>query len=88
MTWPKFNCAGLGLSLGATFASTNDRPSYFSITFRFFSTGGEKKIGRLLHNPFGRTPTHVCRTFHAKYQRLDLPVVSIKHNLAKNRILH
>ena len=34
---------GLGLSLGAKLVSTNDRPSMFSVIFRIFPGGGEKK---------------------------------------------
>ena len=39
VTWPFF-LNGLGLSLGAKLASTNDRPSIFSIIFRIFSQRG------------------------------------------------
>ena len=35
---------GLGLSLGAKLLSTDVRPSYSSLIFSFFSSGGEKKI--------------------------------------------
>ena len=40
---------GLGLSLGAKLASTNDRPSYSSIIFRPFPSGGERKTKNAPH---------------------------------------
>ena len=53
MTSSFFN--GHGLSLGrAKLVSTNDRPSYSSIIFRLFPSGGEKKkMRRILHEPVG-----------------------------------
>ena len=39
---------------------------------------------RILHDPVGRTPRHVCRLFCAKNIRSDLPVFTNKQYLAKN----
>ena len=63
--------------------STNDRPSFFSILFRLFASGGEKTLRRILHDPVGRTPRHVCTIFRSKNRRADLPVFKITQNLAK-----
>ena len=50
VTWPVF-FNGFGLSPGAKLVSTNDWPSYSSIIFRLFPSGGEKKVAP----HFGRT---------------------------------
>ena len=56
----------------------------FSIIFRIFPSGSEtKNLRRILHDPVGRTPRHVCRIFRAKNRRSDLSVFNIKQNLAK-----
>ena len=38
---------------------------------------------RILHEPVGGAPRHVCRKFRAKNRRSDLPLFNIKHNLAR-----
>ena len=39
----------------------------FFNNIRLFPSGGEKtKLRRILHDPVGRTPRHVCRIFRAK----------------------
>ena len=49
-----------------------------------FPRGGEKtKLRRILHEPIGGTLRHVCRNFHAKNRRSDLPVFNIEQNLAR-----
>ena len=82
VTWPVF-FNGLGPSLGAKIVSTNGRPSTFSIIFRLFPSGGEKKIAPHLHEPAGGTPRHLCRFFRANNRRSDLPMFNIKQNLAQ-----
>ena len=42
-----------------------------------------KILRRIVHEPVGGTPRHVCRFFRAKNRRPDLPVFDMKHNLAK-----
>ena len=49
----------------------------------FFLAEARKKLRRILHEPVGGTPRHVCRIFRAKHRRSDLPVFNIKQNLAK-----
>ena len=51
--------------------------------FRLFLSGGEKSLRRILHDPVGRTPRHVCSIFRAKNRKSDLPVFNSKQNLAK-----
>ena len=38
---------------------------------------------RILPEPVGGTPRHVCRFFRAKNRRSDLPVFNIEQNLAR-----
>ena len=49
----------------------------------------EIQMRRILHEPVGGTPRHVCNNFRAKNRTYDLPVFTTKHNLflAKNWIL-
>ena len=49
----KKETTGLGLPLGAKLVSTSDRLSVFSIILQAFSSGSEKKLRRILHDPGG-----------------------------------
>ena len=56
----------------------------FSIIFRLFPNGGEKKIAsHFAPSGWMCAPRHVGRIFRAKNRRSDLPVFNMKHNLAK-----
>ena len=64
LLWPR------AVSRSHKLVSTNDRPSYYSIIFRLFSSGAKKKKMRpILHEPVGGTPRHVCRKIRAKNRR-------------------
>ena len=45
--------------------------------------GRKSKIRRILHEPVGGIPRHVCKNFRAKNRRADLPVFNIEQTLAK-----
>ena len=96
VTWPGFCFSGLGLSLGAKFVSTNDRPSNSSIIFRLFPSGGKKKncaafrrgkkkncAAFCMNRLEVRTPRHVWSKFRAKNRRSDPLVFIVKQNLAR-----
>ena len=73
MTWPVCFYNGLGLSIGTKLVSINDRPSNFSMIVGPLLIGGEIFfLRRILHEPVGGTPRHVCRIFRAKNRRSDL----------------
>ena len=52
----------LALSLGAKLVSATDRLSFFfsSIQAFFPSEGDKTNCARILHDPVGRPPRHVC----------------------------
>ena len=56
---------GLELPLRAKLVSTNDRPPIFSLAFGIFQTGTKTKLRRILHDPIGGTPRHICIIFPA-----------------------
>ena len=79
-----FSINGFGLSLRTKLVSTNDRPSIFSIMFRLFSKRGRNtKLRRILQEPVGGAPRHVCGNFRANNRTSYLPMFNIKQNLAK-----
>ena len=84
MTWTVyFN--GLGLSLeGAKLVSINDRPSYSSIVFRLFPSGGEKNSWATFRtNRLEVLQGMSVNIFVQKVEDLTSLHVKIKRNLAK-----
>ena len=77
VTWPVF-FSGLGLSLEAKLVSTKDRPSIFQFYSGFSKRGRKIKLRRILHDPVGRTPRHVCRKIRAKNRR-SLICLDVQH---------
>ena len=45
----------------------------------------KNNLRRILHDPVGHTPRHVCKIFRTKNRRSDLPVLNIikQNHLAK-----